>query len=138
MTGGNNGVPGVTGFNAGTGYDEATGLGSVDASLLVNHWSDGSTSGFTLTPNVASLSVAQGTSSQITLTMIGAGGFNAPVTLSASGMPTGVTVGFSSATVTGKAPVTATMTAAANAAVKSSAITIVGTGGGLAQTMAIA
>lgn len=138
VTSGNNGVPGLTGFNAGAGYDEATGLGSVDASLLVNHWNDGSTSGFTLTPNVSSVSVAQGNSSQITLTMIGAGGFSVPVTLSASGMPTGVTVGFSSSTVTGKAPVTATVTAAANAAAKSSIVTIVGTGGGLTQTMPIA
>jgi pseudomonalisin len=40
ITSGNNSVPGVTGFNAGIGYDEATGLGSVDASLLVNHWGD--------------------------------------------------------------------------------------------------
>jgi len=37
---GNNSVPGVPGFNAGTGYDLATGLGSVDAFLLINHWSD--------------------------------------------------------------------------------------------------
>ena len=42
ITSGNNGVPGVTGFNAGTGYDLATGLGSVDANLLVNHWTDAS------------------------------------------------------------------------------------------------
>jgi subtilase family serine protease len=35
---GNNSVPGVTGFSAGPGYDEATGLGSVDAFELVNNW----------------------------------------------------------------------------------------------------
>ena len=35
---GNNTVPGVAGFSCGTGYDQATGLGSVDASALVNGW----------------------------------------------------------------------------------------------------
>ena len=39
VTTGNNSVPGLTGFNAGTGYDLATGLGSVNASNLVNQWS---------------------------------------------------------------------------------------------------
>ena len=37
-TGGNNSVPGVTGFSAGKGYDPASGLGSVDALQLANHW----------------------------------------------------------------------------------------------------
>jgi len=36
VTTGNNSVPGQTGFNAGTGYDLATGLGSVDATNLVS------------------------------------------------------------------------------------------------------
>jgi subtilase family serine protease len=35
---GDNGVPGVTGFSAGAGYDLATGLGSVDAKALVLGW----------------------------------------------------------------------------------------------------
>jgi hypothetical protein len=35
MTAGNNSVPGQAGFNAGTGYDLATGLGSVNAANLV-------------------------------------------------------------------------------------------------------
>jgi len=36
---GNNSVPGVTGFSAIAGYDEATGLGSVNANNLVTKWS---------------------------------------------------------------------------------------------------
>ena len=35
---GNNSVPGVAGFAATPGYDLATGLGSVDAKALVDHW----------------------------------------------------------------------------------------------------
>ncbi len=42
IAGGNNSVPGQTGFSATTGYDQATGLGSIDASVLVNHWIDAS------------------------------------------------------------------------------------------------
>lgn len=38
VTTGNNSVPGVTGFSAGTGYDLTTGLGSVDATALANNW----------------------------------------------------------------------------------------------------
>ncbi|MBV9401373.1 MAG: S8/S53 family peptidase [Bryobacterales bacterium] len=37
---GNNSVPGVGGFQAGPGYDQATGLGSPDAFQLVQHWKD--------------------------------------------------------------------------------------------------
>lgn len=38
-TAGSNTVPGVAGFSCGTGYDQATGLGSVDAAALVASWS---------------------------------------------------------------------------------------------------
>ena len=38
VTKGDNSVPGLTGFPAGAGYDEVTGLGSVDAEALVNNW----------------------------------------------------------------------------------------------------
>ncbi len=38
ITNGNNSVPGVAGFNAGVGYDQATGLGSVDAEKLATAW----------------------------------------------------------------------------------------------------
>jgi len=44
ITVGNNSVPGQIGFKATVGFDQATGLGSVDAALLVNHWSNGGTS----------------------------------------------------------------------------------------------
>ncbi len=51
-TTGNNTVPGVTGFNAGTGYDLATGLGSVDANALVNAW----TATISITPSSTTVS----------------------------------------------------------------------------------
>lgn len=35
---GNNSVPGVTGYTAGTAYDQVTGLGSVDGQILISQW----------------------------------------------------------------------------------------------------
>ncbi len=55
---GNNTVPGVTGFNAGTGYDLATGLGSVDANALVNNW----TAAVSITPSSTTVSKGARTS----------------------------------------------------------------------------
>jgi subtilase family serine protease len=38
ITQGDNSVPGAAGFTAGPGYDQATGIGSLDASALVANW----------------------------------------------------------------------------------------------------
>ena len=49
------------GLQRGHGYDQVTGLGSVDAQLLVNHWQDASTSAnFELNAGKTSLAVAAG------------------------------------------------------------------------------
>src|SRR6202167_4367499 len=65
---GNNGVPGQTGFKATAGYDQATGLGSVNASVLVEHWSDATaTPAFRTTALVNSLSIAARSSSSISI-----------------------------------------------------------------------
>ena len=42
-TSGNNSVPGLTGFSCTTGYDEVTGVGSVDVYALANNWVAGTT-----------------------------------------------------------------------------------------------
>jgi len=78
VTSGNNKVPctsgttdcpsGTTqiGFSAGTGYDEVTGLGSVNGALLAQ---DIGAEGFTLSPNAASYQVAQGSNTTATITL---------------------------------------------------------------------
>ena len=66
ITSGNNTVTGTTGFTAGTGYDQVTGLGSVDGALLVNHWS-----GITVTSPVNSAGLLTGSSATFTFTMTG-------------------------------------------------------------------
>ena len=72
VTAGNNKVPctsgsvncpaGTTqiGFTAGTGYDQVTGLGSVDANKLATAWVATLTPQFALAPTVTSFQVAQG------------------------------------------------------------------------------
>ena len=60
ITTGNNSVPGVAGYGASPGYDMVTGLGSVDASLLVTSWSNSLASNFTLATSSPSLTVSPG------------------------------------------------------------------------------
>jgi len=133
---GNNSVPGVTGYNAGPGYDMVTGLGSVDAFLLVNSWNNGAASNFTLATNPSSLTVSPGSANTATLTMSARSGFNSPVALSAAGAPAGVTVTFSSPTLSAANPVTMTVTAAANSGAGIYPITVTGTGGGFNRAVA--
>ena len=85
ITVGNNSVPGQPGFNAGTGYDLASGLGSVNASVLANAWSLLAT-GFrgtktTLTSTGGSINITHGQPVPLLVTV-------APQ--SGSGTPTGL------------------------------------------------
>jgi len=102
ITSGNNSVPGQTGFSATAGYDQATGLGSIDASVLVNHWSDATpapTPGFHAAVSASSVSVAAGSSagSSLRLNVTVSGGFSAAVAFSVTGLPSGVTAVFTPA-----------------------------------------
>jgi pseudomonalisin len=95
ITSGNNSVPGQTGFNATTGYDQATGLGSVDANVLVSHWSDATvTPAFHAVASSSSLTVSTGSSNSVTLTVTVSGGLNAGVAFSVTGLPSGVSASF--------------------------------------------
>jgi hypothetical protein len=82
---GNNTVPGQTGYSAGPGWDPVTGLGSVDANLLVANW--GSTSATAPAVSLSSTSLSFGsqlvgaTSGSQTVTVTNNG--NAPLNLSA-------------------------------------------------------
>jgi subtilase family serine protease len=84
VTTGNTNIPGETGFAAGVGYDEATGLGSVNVSNLVNQWSsirvNGSTTTLSLN-NGNSVNITHGTSVPVSITVAA----SAPAT----GTPTG-------------------------------------------------
>jgi subtilase family serine protease len=137
ITSGNNSVPGVTGYNAGPGYDMVTGLGSVDAFVLVNSWSNSRGANYTLASNPSSLTVSPGSPNTVILTMSAQDGFNSAVSLSAGGAPTGITVSFSSPTITGTTSVTMAVTASSNALAGIYPITVTGTGGGLTRTVVV-
>jgi hypothetical protein len=97
---GNNSVPGVTGFTAnGAAYNQATGLGSVDAALLVSEWNSGGVTDadFALTASAVSGTLRAGGTAGITLTISPANGvviFPNAIALSASGLPAGATAVF--------------------------------------------
>jgi hypothetical protein len=82
---------------------------------------------FTITASPAKLSVAQGSSGTSTITVVPAGGFDQEVTLSATGMPSGVTASFSTDPTTTSS--TLTLTVSGSAATGKSTITISGVSG---------
>ena len=139
---GNNSVPGVTGFTAsGAAYNLATGLGSVDANLLVNGWSSSGTvsapqAGFTLKASSASESVLQGKTAIFTLAVTATGGFTGTVSLKAT-TPAGVTLSFNPVSVKPGASSTATLTVAGTATPGTSNITITGVSGSTTATTSV-
>ncbi len=144
VTAGNNSVPGVTGWSAGAGYDLATGLGSVDALLLINHWSDAAvprstTPDFLLTASQSSLVLAQGAGSTVQVNVSVSGGFNSTVAISAGTLPAGLTANFSPAGFTSPGSGSSTLTlSAAQAAAGAYNLTLTANGGGITHTLPLA
>ena len=84
VTSGNTNIPGETGFTAGVGYDEATGLGSVNVSNLVNQWNSIRVNGSTTTLSLNNgnpVNITHGTSVPVSIAV-------APST-GGAGTPTG-------------------------------------------------
>jgi hypothetical protein len=131
ITSGNNTVPGVTGFNCGTGYDAVTGVGTVDANAMVNNWNGGPTPDFAISASPTAVSAAQGTNATSTITTTVSGGFNNAVSLSSTGAPAGTSVSFSPASIAapGSGSSTMTITVGATTVAGSYTITVTGTGG---------
>jgi pseudomonalisin len=119
ITSGNNSVPGQTGFNAVAGYDQATGLGSIDAYVMVSHWSDATaTSGFHVTASSNSPTVTAGANSRITLTVTVSGGFNAAVAFSVTGLPNGISATFTPAKLSAPGSGSSVLILSANSSLK--------------------
>ena len=85
--------------------------------------------GFTLEMNPAALTVIQGLSATSTVNITRTGGFAGSVSLTASGLPNGVTAAFNPTDATG-ATSTLTLTASATAAIGAAMVTIKGTSQG--------
>lgn len=90
---------------------------------------------FSLTDSPSSLTVTQGTSGTSTVTVHPAGGFTGSVTLSASGLPAGVTATFGTNPTTATSVVT--FTASSTATTGTSTVTITGTSGALTHTTTV-
>jgi endoglucanase len=94
------------------------------------------TPGFTLSASPTSVSITQGKMATDTVTVTDVGGFTGSVTLSAAGLPSGVTATFGTNPTTGTSVVT--FTASATATVGTSTVTITGTSGSVTATTSIA
>jgi pseudomonalisin len=129
---GNNNVPGVTGFTAsGASYNLATGLGSVDGSLLVSEWGGGlSTTNprvdFVLTPSANQGSMLPGRTTSFTLSVTESSGARNKVSLTATAS-SGLTGSISPASIVPGTTATVTMTAASSITAGAKNFVITGT-----------
>lgn len=128
---------GSNGYSAVTGYDLATGWGSPNGAALINALTGPATPGFSVSASPTSVSVTQGSSGGTTITSTVTGGFNSAVALTASGQPTGVTVGFSPTSITGTGTSTLTFTVASTTTTGTYTVTVTGTSGSLVETTTV-
>ena len=96
----------LSGYSAGTGYDLATGLGSVNVSNLLNKFGPN----FYVTPSATSLTVSSSTPGTMTFTLTSVNGFSGAVSLACSTLPAGTACAFNPASLSVTANSTATST----------------------------
>ncbi len=120
-----------TAYGSATGWDFATGIGSLNAANLANNWPSRAQN-FSLSAFPTGLSVTQGTSGGSTITVTPQNGFNGNVNLSASSLPNGVTATFSPNPATTMS--TFTITASGTATTGMVPVTITGTSDSLTNT----
>ncbi|MGA7895153.1 MAG: hypothetical protein WCA49_18185, partial [Candidatus Sulfotelmatobacter sp.] len=100
------------------------------------------TPNFTVSASPSSLTITQGGNGTSTITVTSQNGFNSATTLSASGLPSGVTAAFSPNPVTppanGTVTSTLTLTASATATTGTATVTVTGTSGSLNHSTTIA
>ncbi|HXX99312.1 MAG TPA: S53 family peptidase, partial [Candidatus Limnocylindrales bacterium] len=123
-------------YGTGTGWDFATGIGSVNAANLVNNWpASTSQPGFTLSASPGTLAILQGGAGSTTVTINALNGFTGNVNLTASGLPSGVSAVFATNPATSASLLT--LSANPTAAVGTVNVTITGTSGTLTSTTTI-
>ena len=123
-------------YSAVTGYDLVTGWGSPNTGLLAA-LSGPAVPGFNLSASPSSVSIQQGNAGSTTITSTAVGGFNGAVALTASGQPSGVTVSFNPASITGNGTSTMNITVASTATAGTYPITVTGTSGGTVETTTV-
>ncbi len=119
-----------------TGWDFATGIGTVNVTNLANAWPASTSPNFSLSAAPTSVTIVQGgAGGTSTITVTPAGGFTGSVTLSASGLPTGVTAAFGTNPATTTSVLT--LTASATATTGAATVTITGVSGALTHTTTV-
>ncbi len=118
-------------FIEGNGYVESSTSNTV--SQVVN--AGVSNPSFTIAPASAALSITQGGSASDVITVTDSGGFSGSVGLSVSGLPSGVTAGFSPGPSTGTSELALTASCAADTGTFT--VTITGTSGALTASTTI-
>jgi hypothetical protein len=124
------------GFNAGVGYDQVTGLGSVDGFNLAQAWA-ATLAGFTLAPSPASVTAVAGQNTgSATITITPQNGFTGNVTFTCSaGLPSGATCVFTTINATSSSLVI--QTSANMAAASNIAVTVKGSSGAVSSTTTV-
>jgi uncharacterized membrane protein len=135
-------ISGTSGsFSAVTGYDLVTGWGSPNGTGLINALAGGTTQtpAFAIAASPASVSIEQGGSGSSTITTTVSGGFNAAVALTASGLPSGVTVSLNPTSIAAPGTGTSAMSimVASTVAPGTYPITVTGTGGGITHSATV-
>ncbi|WP_058187819.1 S53 family peptidase [Terracidiphilus gabretensis] len=134
---GNNDVPRLQGYSAnGDTYNLATGLGSVDADLLVSNWGAPPPPPPTLTVAAQTrfVTVLINTSSTFNVTVATGGSFTGNIALSVTGLPQGVTASLSQTQLPSAGTVALTFAAGPNASAGSYQVTVQAQGDGVIAT----
>ena len=126
---------GSNGYPATTGYDLATGWGTPNGANLINALAGPAGPSFSLTANPYSLTIVQGASGSSTITVTDYDGFSGSVTLSASGLPSGVTAGFNPNPTTSTS--TLTLTVGSGTTPGRYTVTVTGVSGSLTNQLGI-
>jgi pseudomonalisin len=135
---GNNDIPGLQGYTAnGNTYNMATGLGSVNADLLVSNWGtpQSQPSSLAVSPQSSYITVLLGTSTSFHVAVATGGPFSGNIALSIPGLPKGVTASWSQSQLPGTGTVTLTFAAGINASPGQFPVIIQARGDGITATV---
>ena len=115
-------------YSANTGYDLVTGWGSPNTGLFSALTGAVPTSGYSLAATPSSVSIVQGSNGGATIASTPFGGYGDLITLTVSGLPSGVTVGYGANPIGASGSSVLTFSASATAATGTTAVTVTGTG----------
>ena len=103
---------------------------------VLPEWFGSTTSGFTLTPASSQLTLGEGLNTTDVISVTDLGGFTGAVTLTATGLPSGVSASFAAGTASGTQVLT--LTATDGAAIGTATVTIAGSSGSAAASVPFA